>query len=201
MILERMLEQRVDIWRGRAPSPAALPAVPSGFDALDGELPGGGWPVGALSEILGGAPGALALTVPALARLSAAGRWVLLVTPPYLPYAPGLAGSGVDLDRLLLVREGDRAAVLWAMEQGLRSGACGAVLGWTEPGTTSVLRRLQLAAESGGALAFLFRGEAAARRPSPASLRLRARPVWQGLEVWVLKRRGGLPAGPLRLAL
>jgi hypothetical protein len=107
----------------------------------------------------------------------------------------------VDLGRLLLVRPADQAAALWAMEQGLRSGACGAVLGWADPEAPTALRRLQLAAEPGGALAFLFRGEAAARRPSPAALRLQVRPVWQGLEVGVLKRRGGLPAGPLRLAV
>jgi hypothetical protein len=174
--------------------------VPSGFPVLDRELPGGGWPEGALSEILSDAIGVFVLTVPALARLSAAGRWVLLVTPPHIPYPPALADQGVDLRRLLLVRSEDPDEALWAMEQGLRSGACGAVLAWAEPEQAAILRRLQLAAETGKSLAFLFRGEAAARRSSPAALRLRVRPARSEMEVRILKRRGGFAVGPLRLA-
>ncbi len=200
-VLEQLLQQRPDIWRGAGLSAPAPLGVPSGFSALDAELPGGGWPEGALSEILSDAAGVFALTLPALVRLSGQGRWLLLVAPPLVPYAPALAERGVDLGRLLLLRPGDKAGVLWAAEQGLRSGACAAVLVWAELAESSVLRRLQLAAEEGAALAFLFRHEAAAQHPSPAALRLRVRPVAQGLEVWVLKRRGGVAVRPVSLAL
>ena len=199
--LKQLLQQRPDIWRGAGLSAPALPGGPSGFSALDAELPGGGWPEGALSEILSDGVGAFALTLPALARLSGQGRWLLLVAPPHVPYAPALAGRGVDLRRLLLVRPGDEAGVLWAAEQGLRSGACAAVLVWAEPAESTGLRRLQLAAEEGAALAFLFRHEAAARHPSPAALRLRVRPAAQGVEVRILKRRGGFAARPVSLAV
>ena len=42
---------RPDVWRGRL-AEAAVPALSSGFPVLDAELPGGGWPRGALTEIL-----------------------------------------------------------------------------------------------------------------------------------------------------
>ena len=43
---------RSDVWRGDSLARAALPGVPSGFAALDAELPGGGWPRGGLVELL-----------------------------------------------------------------------------------------------------------------------------------------------------
>jgi len=199
MALEQLLQQRPDIWRGAGLTAPAPPGVSSGFSALDAELPGGGWPEGALTEILGDATGAFTLTLPALARLSDEGRWLLLAAPPRLPYAPALASRGVALERLLLVRPSEPSGSLWAAEQGLRSGACGAVLIWSDSAAGSALRRLQLAAAEGEALAFLFRPEAAAAHPSPAPLRLRVRPSAQGLDVQVLKRRGGGRGGKLEV--
>jgi hypothetical protein len=77
----------------------------SGFAALDAELPGGGWPLGALCELL---PrhvgiGELRLLGPALASLSAAGRSLAWIAPPHRPYAPALAAAGIDLARVLVV--------------------------------------------------------------------------------------------------
>jgi hypothetical protein len=130
--------------------------------------------------------------MPALVRLSAQARWLLLVDPPLRPFAPALAARGLALERLVLVEAGERCA--WAAEQGLRSGACGAVLAWGGRWDTASLRRLQLAAASGGALAFRFRTPEAAGTPSPAALRLGVEPAGPGYRVKVIKQRGG-PAG------
>src|SRR5438270_2634675 len=90
------------IWRGNdcAPEPAALA---SGFAALDAALPGGGWPQGALTEVLLAREGIgeVRLTLPALARVQAQGRRVVWVAPPHRPYAPALAAAGLDLSRLI----------------------------------------------------------------------------------------------------
>ena len=200
MSLDQILNRRQDLWRGRA-APSSLPTgVPTGFAELDVLLPWGGWPPGALSEVLVGQPGrGFALVGPALARLSQEPRWLLLVDPPFVPYAPALVAAGLNLSRLTVVTAGRESA--WAAEQGLRSGACSAVLAWGERWETAVLRRLQLAAETGGALALLFRGREAARRHSPAALRLQVQPVALGLEVTVLKQRGGRAGATLELAL
>jgi cell division inhibitor SulA/protein ImuA len=169
--------------------------LPTGFPALDETLPGAGWPMGALTEILVPREGAgeLRLVMPALADLSARGRWLVWVGPPYVPYAPALEARGIALSRILWVRSDDTAQQLWSAEQALRSGACGAVLAWPTRVHQRRLRRLQLAAESGGAWALLFRREASLNDGSPASLRLRvtpAAPAANSLLVEVLKCRG-----------
>ncbi|MGA7979273.1 MAG: translesion DNA synthesis-associated protein ImuA [Chromatiaceae bacterium] len=200
MGLEQLLNGRRDLWRGRAVSAAIPVGISTGFAALDALLPWRGWPPGALSEILNDSPGrALALLKPTLARLSSEARWLLFIDPPFVPFAPALAASGVELARLLVVEAGEGMA--WAAEQGLRSGACSAVLVWGGRWRMPALRRLQLAAEAGSAVAFLFRGEDAASEHSPAVLRLRVRPTLAGAEVVVLKQRNGRGGARLELSL
>lgn len=200
MNLEQLLDKRHDLWRGRAASPATPRGVPTGFSTLDALLPWHGWPPGALSEILERRPGgAFSLVQPALTRLGSEARWLLLIAPPFLPYAPTLAACGLDLSRLVVVEAGEERA--WAAEQGLRSGACSTVLVWGGRWKASALRRLQLAAEEGGAFALLFRGEAAAREHSPAALRLVVRPSVTGAKVTLLKQRGGRAGAVVELSL
>ncbi|HEX5754867.1 MAG TPA: translesion DNA synthesis-associated protein ImuA [Arenimonas sp.] len=194
--LDSLLQQR-RIWRGQAWPEVAAAAQPTGWATLDAALPGGGWPEAALVELLLPADGIgeLRLLLPTLARLSRAGKALLWVDPPYRPYAPALAAAGVDLRQLWCVDGAGREAP-WAIEQGLRSRACGAVLGWATQADDRLLRRWQLAAEAGQALAFLFRPLRAAQSPSPAALRLQCGRD----EVRVLKCRGGLaPARPVHL--
>lgn len=186
--LDRLLDER-RVWKGQALLPSAG-AQPTGHAALDSVLPGGGWPADALSEILLPAPGSgeLRLLWPSLARLSRAGERLVLVAPPYLPYAPAWQAAGIDLERLEIIRA-DREESLWAAEQCLRSGSCGAVLCW--PGQTNdrALRRLQVAAETGQTLGFAYRPASAAHNSSPAALRLQLEGAGQ---LRVLKCRGGL---------
>ncbi|MCP4042167.1 MAG: SOS cell division inhibitor SulA, partial [Gammaproteobacteria bacterium] len=87
------------IWRAGRPAAASYGTLATGFTGLDAALPGGGWPVGALTEIFtaGDGIGELRLIMPALARLSSEGRWIVWVTPPYIPYAPALQQEGMDL--------------------------------------------------------------------------------------------------------
>lgn len=198
MSLEDLL-QRADLWRGGAAP--AVAGLPSGFAALDALLPGAGWPIGALTEILTDRSGIgeLQLLVPALVRLTREDRWVAFIAPPYIPYAPALRRAGVNLAHVLVVHPRESKDVLWAVEQALRAGTCGAVLAWPAMADMKRLRRLQLAAEAGNALGVLFRPGRVAGESSPAALRLRLEPVTQGLAVHILKRRGGWPTGPVIL--
>lgn len=195
------LLSRGDIWRGRSALSLALDVVPTGFAALDRLLPGGGWPVGALTEILAEDEDAAALrmTMPALARLSHTPRWLAWIAPPHIPYAPALVDMGIDLSKVLLVRprvHGDR---LWALEQALRSGTCSAVLAWPGRLDGKALRRLQLAAETGRSWGLLFRPHRDRGRGSTAALRLHIRPFLDGISVQVLKCRGGWAEGSVEL--
>ena len=191
MSLQSLLDQRPDLWRGHGSRPDLPAGVASGFAPLDGALAWGGWPPAGLIELLESLPGTgLGLVLPALARLDKASRWLLLVDPPWPPFAPALAARGIGLERLVVVAAGERAP--WAAEQGLRSEACAAVLVWGGRWETTGLRRLQLAAETAAVPAFLFRDTAAARGHSPAPLRLAVSPRGEvGWRVEVLKQRGG----------
>lgn len=179
------------IWRRSAPVTNAR-ALASGWRELDSVLPGGGWPLGALSEILieNDGLGELGLVMPALAALTQRRRRVAFVAPPYVPYAPALAAQGIDLNYVTQI-DAEGPDSTWSAEQCLRSGACGAVLLWAKSPDYTQLRRWQLAAESGGALGFLFRGDGAAHQASPAALRVLLRAEGESTGIEILKCRGG----------
>lgn len=177
------------IWRAGT-TPALADVHSTGLPALDRALPHGGWPAGALSEILLPADGVgeLRLVLPVLARITRAGQSVAVVAPPYPPYLPGWEHAGVDM-RLVEFISAPPDQAPWAMEQCLRSAACAAVLGWPQRIGPQVLRRLHLAAAAGQALGFVFRDRRHALQPSPAALRLEleTRPA----RIRIRKCRGG----------
>jgi len=168
-------------------------ALPTGFAQLDAVLPGGGWPVGAITELMPEAQGIgeLSLLLPALAQLGGAGRYIAWIAPPCLPCPQALTRHGLVLERLLLVQARDAQAGLWATEQALRCPAIGAVLAWPAALDDRRVRRLQLAAEAGGSCGLLYRPPAAALQPSPAALRLRLQALDAGLRIEIQKARGG----------
>lgn len=182
------------LWRGH--EPARIAAEPSGHARLDALLPGGGWPRGALSEVLHPQPGTgeMALVLPLLAKLTQTGQHIVFVAPPLTPYAPGLAQGGVQLEQTLVVQAPNASESLWAGEQLLRSGMA-AVLIWADAATPQALRRLQLAAEESGGHALLFRSLKRAAEFSPAALRLAVRREHGTARVQVLKTRGGASGG------
>jgi len=181
------------VWRGQGQAPAAS-RQPTGWTALDDALPMQGWPEASLTEILIASDGIgeLALLMPALARLSSAGKPVVVIAPPYRPYAPAWQQAGVALTQLQVIDANARDA-LWTMEQVLRAGCAGAVLAWPVNADDQALRRLQVAAETGQTLGFAFRPAKNADNPSPAPLRLVMTTTASGSQLRVLKCRGGLP--------
>lgn len=195
--LDEALASR-EVWRGRE-MPAAVPrtASPTGLDGLDAVLPSSGWPK-ALTEILIPADGVgeLHLLWPALARLSAEEGRIVLVAPPYVPFAPAWQAAGVRLSMLHVVDAAPMDA-LWAAEQCMRSGTCAAVLCWPRTTDDRLLRRLQVAAEAGGTHGFAIRPVSAMRNPSPAALRI-AIEFDDGRQLRVVKCRGGMaPPWPI----
>jgi cell division inhibitor SulA/protein ImuA len=180
------------IWRGNQLGTVSVPSLSTGFCALDAELPGGGWPVATLTEILPEHEGIgeIRLLGHALANLSARGCWIAWIAPPYVPYAPALKAAGIDLDRFFRVNTRSLRETLWAMEQALRDNSCGAVIAWPEKVSYPDLRRLQLAAAGSQALAVLFRPLRTATESSPAALRLRLQTYQGDLAIRIVKRRG-----------
>jgi cell division inhibitor SulA/protein ImuA len=183
------------LWRGGQLA-AVHPGLATGHAALDRELPGGGLPSGALTEILSDSRGIgeLSFLAPLLGSANTDGRLVAWIAPPWLPYAPALAKAGLALDRVLVVQPEKGLDGLWAAEQAMRSGACHAVLAWLDASLGhdgyAWLRRLAMAAEAGKSCAILMRSMAAAGQPTTAQVRLALAPEAGRLSVRILKRRG-----------
>ncbi|MEO8102370.1 MAG: SOS cell division inhibitor SulA [Betaproteobacteria bacterium] len=181
--------------------------IHSGFDALDRELAGGGWAKPGVTEILCNHTGIgeLSLLMKGLGSKANAVRpgdavhlmWVMPHTQAWIPYAPALSQCGIDLRHLAIVRTQSTDEALWAAEQGLKSGACRAVLlrmneAWVNPLS---LRRLQQAAMAGNSILWLMRPLVAAQSPSPAGTRIVLTPQDSGALTLELLKRRGLPAG------
>ena len=189
--LDKLVRGTPLLWRASDRRDDTLPTVPSGFAPLDAALPGGGWPANVLMEMVVPAwgIGELRLLLPLMLGLQRQGGWLVWITPPYLPYAPALAGLGIDLSRVLLIEPKRDRDVLWTMEKALRASSTGMVLAWPPKLNHGQMRRLQLAAEAGNSLGVVF--NTLDHGPSPAALRLRLKPMEEGVRVRLLKARGG----------
>lgn len=179
-----------DLWRASQLGSAGQRTVQSGFDALDAELPGQGWPTGSLTELMQPQPGCgeLRLLRPALKGVSE--RPVFILQPPHRLQTAALTWWGLDSTNLCVLNPASTADALWAAEQILRAGTAGALLFWQSQVRPDALRRLHLAAQRAETLVFLFRPLAAASTTSPAPLRLSLEPTPGGIDVSFVKRRG-----------
>lgn len=181
------------VWRGDQLGHATLPTRPSGFAALDAELPGGGWPCQGLTELLCPQPGTLEwrLLAPLLRALCPAGGIgggaaggaarpaastpVLLVGPPHPPHPPGLRADGISERGLVWLQAHTVAERLWTTEQLLKARAPGVLVAWLPQARPEQLRRLQVLAGAAQGPVFVCRPQAAAREASAAPLRLLVR--------------------------
>lgn len=190
------------MWRGAELGTQVASVVSSGWDALDQELPGHGWPCQSLTEVLAPQPSVLEwrLLGPALRRVVADGGQVLLVAPPKQPYLPGLVHEGLDQKHLVWIQADMPAHRLWVTEQLIKSNAAGAIVSWLPQARQEQIRRLQVHAQGCDGLVFLCRPEATQHEASAAPLRLHVRYGldWQ-LQIQVFKRRGPVQAGQLEL--
>lgn len=208
------------VWRASELSDERLHTLDTGYADLNRELPGGGWPQGALIEILQPQSGQRewGLLAPVLAALQSAksttqnAKTLLVLTgAPYLPFGPALRARELAMHRVLSVHTeaGNAPALLWATREALQCADVAAVLAWLPDARSAHLRRLQIAAHTHHKLLFVFRPLRAQNESSPAPLRL----LLEGhisasdesgesadVQVQILKRRGPPLATPLRLA-
>jgi protein ImuA len=188
------------VWRGRELAQAQEKTIPTGHAALDANLPGRGWPLGNLVEVLQhqAQQHVWQLVGPGLAAVMKQGEPTVLVHPPYQPFGPSLRAQGIPAERLLCVQADKVSARLWATEQALRCADVAAVLAWLPQARSEDLRRLHLCAQSGEKLLVVFRGMDARQHSSPARLRLMVQGT-DRMEVLILKRRGPPLLQPLVL--
>ena len=192
----------------------------TGYPEIAAQLPGGGWPLGNLIEVMTprAGIGEMQLFKSALCGqkasqpphcVSAEGgdntcpdqRPIVLIQPPYAPQACAWAQWGIAPSRLLWLSPKNIADALWAAEHILNSGAFAALILWQNALRDGALRRLQLSAQKGDTLFVLVRALSAARQSSPAPLRLALHPVPTGLHVHIVKRRGSVAEQPIHISL
>ena len=209
------------VWRASELSGESLPTLDTGYANLNRELPGGGWPQGAMVEVLQPQAGQheWGLLAPVLAALQASSEksrsapaWLVLNGAPYLPFGPALRARQISMQRLLCIHPdpepGQAPALLWATREALLCADVAAVLAWLPEARSAHLRRLQIAAHTHNKLLFVFRPLRARHESSPAPLRL----LLEGhadasggggagvqVQVHVLKRRGPSLAAPVQL--
>ena len=195
------LLEKTGLWRASSINADHIQHCSTGFTSLDKELPGTGWPADGVTEFLHDRAGIgeLRLLAPALARMThEQNRWVLFVSPPYIPYPPALAQAGIDLTRVIVSQPRAPKDYLWVLEKALASQSCSAVIAWPSRIHEKQIRRLQLASKDGYSWGILFRSEESSKNASPAELRLRLRPLpvnslgkdSSSIAVKILKRRG-----------
>ena len=203
---------------------ASVQTISTGYAALSRVLPGGGWPCGAMTEVLQAQSGQheWGLVAPALSALHTthAAGLVVLVGAPYCPFGPALGARQINMQRLLSIHavknagqtaarhsvKNDSPTLLWATREALQCADVCAVLAWLPDARSAHLRRLQIAALSHNKLLFVFRPLAAQHDSSPAPLRLKlaglghaANMGAHNLQIDVFKRRGPPLAAPVLL--
>lgn len=181
----------------RASSQLQPATTRSGWPMLDRVLPGGGYPAGAVTEMLCAQTGIgeVSFLLECLRqRLDAdPRRQAAFVSPPHAVSAPALISAGIDLTRLPVLTCARDAERVWAIEQMAQTGLFTAFVLWSETLDTTHLRRLQLIAEQASCPIFVYRSLQQARQRSPAALRLAITQVDGAQQLEVLKCRG--PAG------
>ena len=191
------------IWRGNELGSPVTTVVPSGFAALDAELPGAGWPCHSLTEILQPQPTVAEwrLLAPAIRQVVAKGGNVVIVGPPKSPHLPGLRHIGLDERHLVWIQADTPAERLWVTEQLVKTNAAGLLIAWLPQARQEQIRRLQVCAQACDGPVFLCRPAAAEHEPSAAPLRVQLRfgLDWE-LHVHLLKRKGPTHEGSVVLS-
>ena len=181
------------VWRGNELGSPVTAVLPSGFPALDAELPGAGWPCHSLTEILQPQPTVTEwrLLAPAIRQVVASGLQVVIVGPPKTPHLPGLRFAGLDERHLVWVQAETPSERLWVTEQLVKANSAGLLVSWLPQARQEQIRRLQVCAAACDGPVFLCRPAAAEFEPSAAPLRVQVRfgVDWE-LHVRLLKRKG-----------
>jgi protein ImuA len=186
-------------------------AVSTGCPTLDAVLPWQGLPQGGL-HIVQGKPGdgaVFGFSGVLAGRLRAKNGVIVWIQRKVdgqetgTPYGPGLDPLGVNTQRLLIVKTRRDVDLLWSMEEALRCSDLAVVVGEGVAPNLTAVRRLQLAAETGGTTALLIMPPGGATlnvaaltywrvmaAPAPATILPTLHPAW---DVELVRCRGGKP--------
>ena len=120
-----------------------------------------------------------------------------------LPYIHGLEAIGLKRDEVVIAETANEAETLWALEEGIRSGASALVAGVVDDIPLTPARRLALAAEARG-VPCLVLTDARAPPAAATATRWRVGAAASGCNELEMTRRNGRPLrlpGPRRFAV
>ena len=188
--LLQQLQNRQLIWQASQTEAPYEHCQSTGFAALD-KLLGGGWPQHTVIELQ--SHGACAEVQLIDKALDGSGSELLQIwiNPPAKLCAEYLLQQKRSLHQVLQLQAPRSADALWAAELCLKSGSCADVLLWQHQLNLTQLKRLQLAATQGQSQLYLFRPALAEQQLLPWALSLQLLPVSAGLQIRILKRKGG----------
>jgi hypothetical protein len=196
-----LLQNKRLVWKANRTSLRSTKYIQTGFSEIDKALDGG-WPqvgVIALQSLLG--VGELRLFMPGLKRQGQQNnRLIVFISPPWPMNAEMLYEQGFNLQNIMIIQSEDHNSQLWGAEQCLRSGCCDAVLIWQRKLQVHQVKRLQLAAQQGGALNIVF-SDKHVYQGLPFSLSLEASPIPQGIKVKINKRIGAWPLDSFEVSM
>ncbi len=188
----------------------------SGWQTLDGLLPGGGFRRGKLVEWLHATEASGAGTLSLLAAQTISQGGTLVVIDGGIDggkstnfYPPAAAAWGIDLKNLVVVRPQRQVDIMWAWDQVLRCEAVSAAWGRVDRLDENSFRRWQLATENSGAVGFLLRSATMRGQPSWSDVQLLVEPVGQPratpqkrcLRVEIVRCRGAAAGRAVELEL
>src|SRR5690625_4724308 len=190
------------LWRGSQLTHTGRKTVATGYSELDAQLPGRGWPTGVLIEIMQtrSGTGEIQLLKPALLGLPD-DRSIIFLNPPHIPSAVCLSQWFADSRRIFWIRTDSARNTQWVAEKILQHNTCAALLCWFDQAHPASVHRLHLAARQSSTLCFGLRPAACAAQHSVAPLRLLLEPGFEGLNIWLLNRRGPRLDKPVHLDL
>lgn len=178
----------------------------TGLEAIDGLLPGKRLGRGVIHEVLWEGKNPRPLFFSAWLGLCAItpSSPVIWCDPRNEIYPPALAGLGISLDQLFLLRPKTPDEELWALAECL--GCKGVAVTIAQPPVLSrvVARRLQLAAERGGGIGIFMRPKGAASMHHAAATRWLVEPARgertiQRWKIQLIHGHGGLLHHPVYL--
>ena len=196
-LCEGSLQQRVQALRqqldgGQAARVCTDQLISSGCAALDGLLPTRGFVPGTLVEWLtdrcGSGAGTLAMIVARQAcrqQSEQPQQQKALVVMDRLKrfYPPAAVAWGIDPQKLIVLRAPNVQDELWALDQALRCRGVAAVWAFLDRLDVRAFRRLQLAAETGGALGLLMRPAHVRGQPTWSDAQLLVQPQTQATQL------------------
>ena len=208
--LQKLLQQGL-AWRGWQSETTANKGnmvLDTGYDSLNAQLHGNGWPQGGLIEVFGSIHHHLEclLYFHALRTLfeHKPGGHAVLINPPFQPLAETWLRQNLPLNRIVIINSQKPDDALMSFRELANAKSCIAILFWCPHLNYAASRQCQLAVQNQAGLYVTFKPDIQSSQASPSALKLKVDMTASHCDIQILKQRGHLQtstAAELKLPL